>query len=353
MMYPRVKIDLEKYKHNVRTLHDLLHKNNITLMAVTKVFCAEQPFIDVLNELNVEYIADSRLLNLKNMDTPLAKVLLRIPSLYETDDVVTFTDLSLNSELDTIIALDHSARKQNTTHKIILMIDVGDLREGIYYKELITKAVLEIKKLKNIKLHGIGTNLTCYGGIIPTDDTLIRLHDVIGLIKQTLKLDFPLVSGGNSSHLHLLLNNQNPPYINNLRLGESLILGRETAYGNTIDTLHNDVITLEADIIEIKKKPSIPEGVTGMDAFGNKPTFKDYGLMTRGILAIGKQDVDYHQLIPMDNDIRLIGSSSDHIIVDLTYTKKDYKLGDIIQFRLSYGSVLSLMTSKYVEKYYV
>lgn len=352
-MYPRVKINLEKYKHNVKTLHQLLQKNNISLMAVTKVFCAEQPFIDVLNEISVDYIADSRLLNLKNMDTSLPKVLLRIPSLYETDDVVTFSDLSLNSEIETIKALNQSAKKQGKIHKIILMVDIGDLREGMYYKELITQAVLDIKTLKNIELHGIGTNLTCYGGIIPTEKTLIRLHDVIDLIKQTLKMDFSLVSGGNSSHIHLLTSNQHPPYINNLRLGESLVLGRETAYGNTIDTLHDDVITLEVDIIEIKKKPSIPEGVIGMDAFGNKPTFKDYGLMTRGILAIGKQDVDYHQLIPLDGDIRLIGSSSDHIIVDLTHTEKDYKLGDIIKFRLSYGSVLSLMTSKYVEKYYV
>ncbi len=352
-MYPRVKIDLKKYKHNVKTLYQLLQRHNITLMAVTKVFCAEQPFINILNEINVDYIADSRLLNLKNMDTSLPKVLLRIPSLYETDDVVIFSDLSLNSEIKTIKALNQSAKKHNIIHKIILMIDIGDLREGLYYKELITQAVYEIKNLKNIELHGIGTNLTCYGGIIPTEKTLIRLHDVIDLIKQTLEKDFPMVTGGNSSHIHLLTSDQHPPYINNLRLGESLILGRETAYGNQIDTLYNDVITLEVDIIEIKKKPSIPEGMIGMDAFGNKPTFKDYGLMTRGILAIGKQDVDYHQLIPVDDDIRLIGSSSDHIIVDLTHTKNNYKLGDIIRFRLSYGSVLSLMTSKYVEKYYV
>ncbi|MFW6319159.1 MAG: ornithine racemase Orr [Bacillota bacterium] len=352
-MYPRVRIDLKKYKHNVETLYQLLKKNRISLMAVSKVFCAEQHFIDILNEVNVDYIADSRLLNLKNMDTSLPKVLLRIPSLHETDDVVLYSDLSLNSEIDTIQALNESAKKHKKVHKIILMIDIGDLREGLYYKELIIDTVLKIKTLDNIKLYGIGTNLTCYGGIIPTKNTLVRLHDVIELIKQTLRMDFTLVSGGNSSHIHLLTSNQHPAYINNLRLGESLILGRETAYGKTIDSLHNDVITLEVDIIEIKKKPSIPEGLIGMDAFGNKPSFKDYGLMTRGILAIGKQDVDYHQLIPEDDDIRLIGSSSDHIIVDLTNTKKDYKLGDIIRFKLSYGSVLSLMTSKYVEKYYV
>jgi predicted amino acid racemase len=352
-MYPKVRIDLNKYKHNVKTLQSLLQNNNITLMAVTKVFCAAQPFIDVLNELKVDYIADSRLLNLKTMDTSLSKVLLRIPSLHETNDVVRYADLSLNSEIETIIALNDSAKVQKKIHKIILMIDIGDLREGIYYKELITKAVLKIKTLKNIELHGIGTNLTCYGGIIPTEKTLGRLYDVINLVKQTLKMDFTLVSGGNSSHLHLLMNERHPSYINNLRLGESLVLGRETAYGDIIEDLHNDVITLETDIIEIKKKPSIPEGVIGMDAFGNKPIFRDYGLMTRGILAIGKQDVDYHQLIPFDEDIRLIGSSSDHIIIDLTHTKIDYKLGDIIRFRLSYGSVLSLMTSKYVEKYYV
>ena len=150
-----------------------------------------------------------------------------------------------------------------------------------------------------------------------------------------------------------MLNGKNIPYINNLRVGESLILGRETAYGKGIENTFQDVAILEVDLVEVKFKPSIPEGTIGMDAFGKIPTFEDMGLMKRGILALGKQDVDFHELIPIDKKIRLIGSSSDHIIVDLTHTETNYKVGDVLKFQLTYGSLLGLMTSKYVKKQFI
>ncbi|MFW5865406.1 MAG: alanine/ornithine racemase family PLP-dependent enzyme, partial [Candidatus Izemoplasmataceae bacterium] len=143
------------------------------------------------------------------------------------------------------------------------------------------------------------------------------------------------------------------PYINNLRIGEALVLGRETSYGKQINDLYKDIFTLEADLIEVKLKPSIPEGRIGMNAFGETPIFSDLGLMKRGIIALGRQDVDFHEIIPVDESIRLIGSSSDHIIVDLTHASLDYQVGDRLLFNVTYGSLLSLMTSKYVTKTYL
>ncbi len=352
-MYPRVTIDVKKYEENVRYMQGLCRDNGLTMMAVTKVFCAAQPLVDVLNELNVDFIADSRIENLEAMKTDQKKVLLRLPSIHEAERVIQHTDLSLNSEIKTVEALNEAAGRLGRCHGVILMIDIGDLREGVFYKENVLNTIREIKALKHIDLTGIGTNLTCFGGIVPTADTLKKLIDVIDMAKRMLKTEFEIVSGGNSSHIHLLLKGKEIPEVNNLRLGESLILGRETAYGKTIDNMHQDVITLEADLIEIKHKPSFPEGEIGMNAFGQVPKFDDYGLMKRGILAIGKQDVDYHEIIPYDTRIRLVGSSSDHIIVDLTNTENDYQVGDVLKFKLSYGSLLSVMTSKYVGKRYV
>jgi len=352
-MYPKLIVDTKKYKHNVEKLLKLCHNFDISMMAVTKVFCADSRLIDILEECKVDYIADSRLLNLKNMKTSLPKVMLRLVSMHEVDEVVQHVDISLNSELMVIKAINDAAKKLNKIHKVILMIDIGDLREGIFYKENIIESVSAIESFTHVELLGLGTNLTCYGGIIPTEDTLKRLIDITHFVENYLDRKLELISGGNSSHLHLLFKNKKIDKINNLRLGESLILGRETAFGDSISTLYQDVITLEVDLIEIKYKPSIPEGDIGMDAFGKKPSFKDYGLMKRGILAIGKQDVDFHELIPVNESIRLIGSSSDHIIVDLTNSKIDYQVGDIIKFKLSYGSLLSLMTSRYVGRVYI
>ena len=350
-MYPQIEIDVEKYRHNIRYLMDIVHQKGATMMAVSKVFCADQMLVDVMNQEKVDFIADSRVENLEEMESDRPKVLLRIPMPSEVDKVVQYADISLNSELDTIKLLNEKAKEFDKVHAIVLMIDLGDLREGIFEENEVFKTIQTILHLPNIYLKGIGTNLTCYGGVIPTEDTLEKLVEYKRKIENHFELTLDMISGGNSSNITLLMQDKMPKEINNIRLGESLVLGRETAFGDYLDQMYTDVFTLKAEIIEVKEKPSIPIGTIGMNAFGKVPVFKDKGTMKRAILGIGAQDVDYKELLPFDT-IEAIGSSSDHIILDVTDSINDYKVGDIVSFRLTYSSILSLMTSKYVKKVY-
>lgn len=316
-MYPKVHIYLKKYAHNVHHLSNMLHKKGISMMAVSKVFSADSRLIDVLNKENVDYIADSRIENIKRIVTNKPKVLLRIPKMSEVEDVIKYASISLNSELEIIDLLNTEAKKQNKKHSIILMFDIGDLREGIYYQDDYLKIVKQILEMDHIDLLGIGTNLTCYGAVIPTLDTYLKLETIIRHIEENLKIKLNMISGGNSSSILMVEDNSIPKYINNLRIGEALVLGRETVYGNQIEGLYDDVFTLEAEIIELKNKPSMPEGITGMDAFGKRVKFVDQGIITRAILSIGKQDVDCTNLIPPQGVI-VLGCSSDHLIVELS-----------------------------------
>jgi predicted amino acid racemase len=350
-MYPRIIINTEKYKKNLRYLLDQCHKRGISVMAVSKVFCADQNLIDVMNKENVDFIADSRIENLKNIKTDIPKVLLRIPSHGEIKEVIKHTDISLNSELSTIRLLNDEAVKLNKKHDVIIMIDLGDLREGIFDETELFSTIYEVLQMNHINLRGIGTNLTCYGGVIPTTEILQKLVDFKDKIEKKYNISLDIISGGNSSSIDLLLNDKIPKGINNLRLGESIVLGRETAFGDYIESTYNDVFIFESDIIELKHKPSVPIGQIGMNAFGKKPEFDDKGIILRAVLAVGKQDVDHNELIPFDT-IKAIGSSSDHIILDVSNGYNTYEVGDIIPFRLTYGSILSLMTSKYVTKSY-
>ncbi|QMS85167.1 ornithine racemase Orr [Candidatus Xianfuyuplasma coldseepsis] len=350
-MYPSIIIDLKKFRKNVQVLRDQCHKRDVKMMAVTKVFCADHKLVKILNEEKVDYIADSRIQNLKEISTDIPKVLLRIPSHGEIEDVIQYSDISLNSELSTIELLNSESHKYGTKHGIILMIDLGDLREGIFDENEVYNVVKRVLELPHIELRGIGTNLTCYGGVIPSIDNMNQLLKYKQNIEEKFDISLEIVSGGNSSSIDMLLEDKIPSGINNLRLGESLVLGRETAYGNYIDGTYNDVFCLEADIIELKVKPTVPIGQIGMDAFGKVPTFEDKGNRLRAILAVGKQDVDHRELIPFDT-IKPIGSSSDHIIVDATEGHNIYEVGGMMLFRLTYSSILSLMTSKYVTRYY-
>ncbi len=349
-MYPALVTDLNKLKHNAKFLKDKCQAHGIDIMAVTKVFCGEPTLAAALVEAGVTKLADSRVANLARVkDLPVEKVLLRLPMISEAAEVVKYADMSLNSELATLNALSTAAKAQNKTHKVILMVDLGDLREGEVPEKLMsfTEAAL---KLENIEISGLGVNLTCYGGVMPDADNLGQLVEHAKAIEATLGIKLEWISGGNSSSLYLLDKGEMPEAVNLLRLGEAIVLGRETAFGDVIEGTFTDVFTLEAEIIELKEKDSMPKGTIGMDAFGNHPTFEDKGRMLRAILAIGKQDVNPSALIPHDERIEVIGASSDHLIMDFTKANGNYKVGDIVKFNVEYGALLNLWTSHYIHK---
>lgn len=342
-----IRINLRKYQENLLKMIDFFDMHHKTMMVVTKVFCADEKLIEIINQTKVSYIADSRILNLANINTQKKKVLLRLPSMGEADAVITHTDVSLNSEIKTIQALNEQAKRQHKIHEIILMIDLGDLREGIYFEDFNMDMINEIIDLTHIKLIGIGTNLTCYGGVIPS--TLIY-ENLIKIKHKLLEagIHIGMVSGGNSSSLDLLEKGLIDNEINNFRIGEAIVLGRETAYGNHFKDLHEDCFILEASIIEHQYKYSYPQGELGRNAFGEKVRFHDVGKHHRYILDIGKQDIDISGII-FDESIEPLGISSDHLIFTST---KQYEVGDKLYLKLNYGGILSLMTSKYIGKIY-
>lgn len=350
MDYPRLVINIKSIGDNVKIIVEMAKKENINIAGVTKVFCGNKDIAKAYVEGGVKYLADSRIENLKKLkELNLPKIMLRLPMISEVRKVIQYSDISLNSELDTIVALSKAAIELEKVHGVILMVDLGDLREGFFHDEDLYKVVESIIELKGIKLMGIGTNLTCYGGIIPNETILERLNIIKDNIRQKYSLELDVVSGGNSSTIHLLGKGKLHG-INNLRIGEALVLGKETAYGEQIHGTKKDAFILQAEIIEIKEKPSIPIGDIGMDAFGNIPTFVDRGVRKRIICAIGKQDVNFEDIFPRDKDLIILGGSSDHLILDGSDSHINYRTGDIIEFNLDYGSLLATMTSSYVKK---
>lgn len=351
MEYPRIEVDLKKIKHNAKEMVELCNKYDIKLAGVTKVFCGYPDIAQAYVDGGVSYLAESRVENLiKLKDIEIPKILLRLPMISDAEEVVEYADISLNSELETIKALDQKAVEKGKIHKIILMFDLGDLREGYYDEEEFYNVVEEVLKLEGVKLIGIGTNLTCYGGVIPNEDNLGRLVEIGKNVEERYNIKLEIISGGNSSSLHLLIKDKKIEGINMLRLGESLVLGLETAYGERIENTYDDAFQLVAEIIEVKEKPSIPTGEIGRDAFGKVPTFVDKGIRKRMLAAVGKQDVQFDTIIPMDEGVTILGGSSDHLILDGTDSEIDYKVGDKIRFKLTYGGILGAMTSEYIKK---
>ncbi|MDO5095923.1 MAG: ornithine racemase Orr [Peptostreptococcaceae bacterium] len=354
-MYPRLLIDSAKIKNNVKALRALTNRGKAELGIVTKSFTADRKIVEAVVEQGVDFLADARVENIKNYaDLGVPTLLLRIPQPCEIENVIRYADISLNSELSTIQKMNEEARKQGKKHKAVLMIDLGDLREGIFFEneEEILQTAEKIHQMENIELYGVGVNLTCYGAVIPTKQNLSQLVDIARKIESKLNIRLQMISGGNSSSIYLIDKGELPEGINSLRIGEAFILGNETAYGAKVEGTVDDAVILQAQLIEVKRKPTLPIGEIGKDAFGQVPHYEDKGIAKRGILALGKQDTDLDSMFPLDEKVEIMGGSSDHTIVDLTHSDKDYQVGDIVEFKLSYGALLKLFTSKYVARAY-
>ncbi len=351
-MYPLLEVYLEKIKDNAYKVLDLCSSKGIDLVAVVKGCSAFPEVAIALMDAGVRFLGDSRIQNVKKLRKagiagPI--MLLRIPMLSEVKDVVELVDVALVSEISVIKAIDYEAGKLGKRFRVVLMIDMGDLREGVWPTNLLSYLDL-IKGLKNVELWGVGANFGCFGGVLPTPESVSMLVDYASLAREYTHFDVPIVSIGGTVALFLLENGVMPEGVNQLRIGEAILLGRDATRERKIPYLRQDTFLLKAEIVELKFKPSVPIGEIGVDAFGKKPQFVDKGVRRRAILALGKQDVIIDGLFPQADGIEVLGGSSDHTVVDVTDFPNPLKVGDIISFELSYGAMLMASTSPYVSK---
>ena len=352
MVSPHLEVDLGKIKSNTKKVVELCHAQKIKVLGVTKGFSAMPQIVKALLGGGVDGLADARMENiidLRNFGFTDPTTLLRIPRLSNVSNVVQYADTSVNSEIAVVSALAQAAKTMKKQHQIILMVDVGDLREGIMTENALATAA-QIINMEGVKLIGIGTNMGCFGGVLPDVNNLSLLTELGMAIENTLGCKLEVISGGGTSSLKQVESSSIPQGINQLRIGEGILLGTDTTNNRKIPWLHQDAFVLRAEVIEVKDKPSVPIGTIGRDAFGNVPQFVDAGIRKRAIVALGKQDVYVEGIIPLADHMIILGASSDHLIVDISDAQQAVQVGDNIEFALTYSGLLSVSTSRYVSK---
>ncbi len=349
---PRIVFNLGKLQHNVTTIYNMCAAKGVEIVGVTKGFTAIPEIARVMVDGGIKTLGDSRLENiqvLREAGIKAEMMLTRIPMLHQVDLVVKLVNCSLNSEIVIIKELSDTAIKQGKIHDIILMVDLGDLREGLLPEDTLD-TVKDIITLKGVRLKGLGVNFNCISGIEPTVDKLMELVTLSLEIEKELGINLEILSGGSTSSLILVVKHTIPGGINQLRIGEGILLGHTDLFTNLEDT-YQDSIILSAEIIELKQKESIPRGSIARDSFGKIPKFKANGIRKRAILAIGKQDIYPDHLSSLDKNITIIAASSDHLVVDVTESTTSLQIGDEIQFIPTYPGILSSTTSKYIKVY--
>lgn len=334
-----ITINLDKLKYNISHSLNLCKEKSINLAPVVKSICADQSIIDCFNQSDVSLIADSRLDNFAKMNTDKEKFLIRPATCHEAMEVVKYSDTSLQCDLKTIMALDEAAKVSNRQHNIILLVDIGDLRDGIFFQDNSTllSCAAFVHTSSSLKLTGIATNYNCFLGYLPDQDNMEELVKLHKLLIPFYDTDKPIVSGGNSSSVSILTSKENsfPAEINQLRMGEAIMLGRDPADNTFISGYKTDVFTLHVPLIEVYEKKT-PSGST----------------MRRGVLNIGKQDLQLDHIIPRDNNVKVLGGCSDECVVDLT-DAPNYQSGDQLTFDLEYGALMTAFAGSFIRKEYI
>lgn len=346
-----MQIDLAKLFQNAQTLVARLNERGVSVTAVTKATSGLPEIANTWLRAGVSGLGDSRIENidaLRQANVGGAMTLIRSPMLSQIDQVVALVDVSLNTEIEVIRELSVAAQKTDRIHRVVLMVELGDLREGIMPDHL-QSMVAEVLRLPDIHLEGIGTNLACRSGISPDAKNMAELSSLADSLELVFGIKLKTISGGNSANLDWALSGAGLGRVNNLRLGEGLLLGCEPLHRLPLQGLHTDAITLFAEVIESKSKPTKPWGEIAQSAFGETAPRKDEGSITQSILAIGLQDIDLDGLKPPDG-ITPLGASSDHLVVNSSNFDKGLCVGDEVPFQLNYSALLRAMTSPYVAK---
>ena len=358
--YPRLVINKQKLLENINQMVKLCGEKGIMVSGAVKGFNGLPELVRVYDGSDCAHIGDSRMTRLKQyrqMGIQKPLLLLRLPQMCEISDLVRYCDISLNSEYETVCAINAQAKMAGVTHEVILMVDLGDLREGIFDEEEAVAMAIKIEKeLEHVVLKGIGTNLGCYGAVKPTETNIGRLVGIARRIESEIGRKLELISAGATSSVPLALSGNMPEGANHLRVGEDILLAEDLdkIWNKKTPGMHQDAFVLEAQVIEVRDKPSHPVGEMFVDAFGKEPTFEDIGTRKKALVALGKQDVGQAlDIAPLLPGIRILGGSSDHLILDVEECAETIKVGSVIRFEVFYGGVVFTTSYQNVHKYYI
>ncbi len=346
--YPQLEVDLSILRSNARQVITHCQQQGIRVCGVVKGVDGLPEVARAMRLCGAEELGTSRLEQVERCRAAGVGgpwLLIRIPGLSELPDVVRLCETSLQSERVTLDALEEECVLQGKTHRVIVMADLGDLREGFWDKdEMVDVCVHVERELPHVELAGVGVNLTCYGSTKPTPEKMQALLDIAAHIEKRIGRKLEIISGGATSSYTLVHWGTMPAGINHLRIGENILLGKDLQVNwgiQDMDYLRMDGFTLRAEVVEVREKPTYPIGEFAIDAFGRKPVYVDRGIRRRAILALGRADVgELESLIPREAGLTVIGGSSDHCIVDVEDCPRRLEVGDIVEFSLCYSHLL-------------
>jgi len=348
MSCPRIEVDVAKIRRNTQTLVKRLGPRGIGVTGVTKAVCGHPAIAQAMLDGGAVGLADARISNVQklraaSMTGPIT--LIRTPMLSQADQVVLSCEASYNTEILVISALAAAAIRNGSVHGIVLMVEMGDQRDGIR-PENVADIAQQVMQMPGVALKGIGANFACLSGLAPTALQMAAFCDLANEIEGVCGPFLKIVSGGNSANLPWALGEHATGRVNDLRLGEAILLGVEPVSGDQIGGMHTDAFTLVAEVIETGAKPP-PFPIALIDPTRERLRIvTPSGASARIILAMGHQDTDILGL-SMPVGSTLIGATSDHLVIGTARPLPT--VGSELKFRMNYNALMRTMSAPDIE----
>jgi predicted amino acid racemase len=350
-----LRLNRDALRANVAELDRRTAAHGVAYGVVSKLLCGTEPFLRELLALRPREVMDARVSNLaavRRIDPDVRTVYIKPPAPGAADDVVQVADASLNSEIATLAALDAAAARHGVRHGVFVMVEMGDLREGVM-EDRVQEFVGRALRFDHLRLEGLGANFNCLNGTLPSRDKLARLARLRSRIEERYERTLRWVSGGSSVVLPMLFDGEVPPEVNHLRIGETLYYGRDLVTGRTFDGMRDDVFELEAEVVEVAEKPDRPSGPFGEAPLGAADAASEsgpVGATRRALLDAGWLDLEPHLLTPTEPGIEVVGVSSDMTVLDVGRRAAVTRVGERLRFSVGYMGALKLLHSPYVDK---
>lgn len=327
--FPELIFDLGKLRHNTQAL--VTSAGGVKVFGVTKG-CAGSPRVaEAMVRGGVAGLADSRLthlLELRKRFPEIPLLALRQPMRHEIRPMLEIDATLMVSDLRFAADLASTAADLRRSRLIVLMIEIGDGREGLAPADF-DLFLSNLRRWPSLKLAGIAANVGCHGGKHP-DAGMLTVLDRLAAAARAAGFSVDIVSAGNSSCWNLLSEGKLPVTTNQIRLGEAILLGRETAEGRAIPGIYQNSATVKAEVLEVAIKDGSEQAV----------------------LAIGLQDIGAGTLEPLDKHLKVTRVTSDHCIL-LAKAGHNVFCGGLVEFLPSYFAMQSLAASPYVRKAYI
>ena len=178
--YPCLEVSLPKLRSNAAEIAKRCSARGIAVTGIIKGCTGIPEVAQAFLDGGCADLGSSRLeqiVRCREAGVPGPYTLVRVPGMSELADVVRCVDTSLHSERATLDALEAECVRQNRTHRVIVMADLGDLREGFWDKDEMVEVCAHVERdLPHVHLAGIGVNLGCVGSVQPTPE---KMNDLL------------------------------------------------------------------------------------------------------------------------------------------------------------------------------